>query len=95
MAYKSTSTISLLLAVLSLMVTAHSKEILIDEERPIIKMDSHEEYSHESFEETIEHAPCHMEYQVSKFFMKLFIFLLIFSRITVVCGHPTLRFSSV
>lgn len=41
-----------------------SKEILIDEEGSVLKVDSHEEYPHENIEEAVEHAPCHMEYQV-------------------------------
>lgn len=71
MAHKRISLLSIILVVLTSPFTDQSKEILIDEERPIIKMDSHEEYPHESIEEAFEHAPCHMEYQVSKLFFFL------------------------
>lgn len=56
--------ISALLVIFSSTLTDQSKEILIDEERPIIEVDKHEEYSQENIEEALEHSPCHMEYQV-------------------------------
>lgn len=64
MAHKGISIISVFLVVFYSSFTEQSKEILIDEERPILKVDSHEEYPQESIEEALEHAPCHMEYQV-------------------------------
>lgn len=59
--------ILLFVIVFSPLVTSQSKEIIIDEERPLIRVDNHEGYSHESLEEAIEHAPCHMEYKVCIF----------------------------
>lgn len=56
--------ISAFLVIFSSTLTDQSKEILIDEERPIIEVDKHEEYSQENIEESLEHSPCHMEYQV-------------------------------
>lgn len=67
MAHKRISIITILVIVLSSMVSGQSKEILVDEERPIIQVDSHEEYSHESIKEAVEHTPCHVEYQVPSF----------------------------
>lgn len=72
MAHKRFSLLSVFIVVLASSFTDQSKEILIDDERPLIKMDSHEEYPHEGNEEAFEHAPCHMEYQVNDFKKTLF-----------------------
>ncbi|KAJ8974659.1 hypothetical protein NQ317_018878 [Molorchus minor] len=49
------------------MILALSREILVDEEGPVFKVDKHEEYeNNDNTEEFVEHAPCHMEYQVMK-----------------------------
>lgn len=64
MAHTRFSIIIILFLVILVMVVGQSKEILIDDERPIIKVDSHEEYPHENNDEPVEHSPCHMEYQV-------------------------------
>ncbi|XP_060532017.1 uncharacterized protein LOC132705447 [Cylas formicarius] len=57
----------LLVFLLSHMVLSQTREIFVDDEVPIFKVDGHDKVEiAEDAKEEIEHAPCHMEYQVMK-----------------------------
>ncbi|XP_023312686.1 uncharacterized protein LOC111692798 [Anoplophora glabripennis] len=66
MAISGVLQISVLLIIFFNMIIGQPREILVDDEGPIMGVAKHAEYENEDNEDVPEHAPCHLEYQVMK-----------------------------